>query len=412
MDNLIYLSDIKADGALVDSVVLRWKSENYTYVKKDDLLMEVSMSTGKKYEVTTPRSGFLVRIIYNNIKIEQYRGGVDIQNAKNVAIAGLFDSYEDYIEKCYKNKAKVEIDEFTNQLTIKWEVLAKPLFKIHFSEDSRYLKDIAFSKNTSGKSQMPLNDSLTRTMAFSFVFEDGKGSIMFSYDSKKIKLKKNDTVSFIFENGDIADFVIMMNPYQVAYNGDYRQFKCQLYNEDINLLVKERISKWRISFCDSGKSPITNCIDSIPLFDIQILNDSSIAYLAKALPYLIQKYTNDYVKILHKKNPLYEFPKKYQSQNSVFDYSEAFDWCYVYLMKDLTNGYYKIGISNNPEYREHTLQSEKPSIEMLGCKKFPSRKIAEAFEKALHQAYYNQHIRGEWFSLSGFDVAIILESFK
>ena len=81
-------------------------------------------------------------------------------------------------------------------------------------------------------------------------------------------------------------------------------------------------------------------------------------------------------------------------------------------MKDTTNGYYKIGISNKPEYREKTLQSEKPTIELLTCKKYPTRKIAEAIESALHSAYSQQRIRGEWFNLDDVDVATIIETLK
>ena len=89
-----------------------------------------------------------------------------------------------------------------------------------------------------------------------------------------------------------------------------------------------------------------------------------------------------------------------------------FNWCYVYLMKDTSNGYYKIGISNTPEYRERTLQSEKPTIEMLACKKFPTRKIAESIESALHTTYSQQRLRGEWFNLTEADVATIIETLK
>ena len=39
--------------------------------------------------------------------------------------------------------------------------------------------------------------------------------------------------------------------------------------------------------------------------------------------------------------------------------------CCVYLMIDTVNNYHKIGISNNPEVRESTLQREKPSIELM-----------------------------------------------
>lgn len=78
--------------------------------------------------------------------------------------------------------------------------------------------------------------------------------------------------------------------------------------------------------------------------------------------------------------------------------------CSVYLMVDTTNGFHKIGISNKPKYREKTLQSEKPTIELICAKQFPSRTIAEAFESALHKAYANKRLRGEWFNLSEEDV--------
>ena len=73
--------------------------------------------------------------------------------------------------------------------------------------------------------------------------------------------------------------------------------------------------------------------------------------------------------------------------------------CYVYLMFDESNGYYKIGISNTPEYREKTLQSEKPTIVLVTAKSFPSRRLALSFEKALHNTFETKRLRGEWFSL-------------
>ncbi len=66
--------------------------------------------------------------------------------------------------------------------------------------------------------------------------------------------------------------------------------------------------------------------------------------------------------------------------------------------------FYKIGISNEPEYRERTLQSEKPSIELITSKKFPNRILAGSFEKALHETYDSKRLRGEWFELSEQDV--------
>jgi predicted GIY-YIG superfamily endonuclease len=84
--------------------------------------------------------------------------------------------------------------------------------------------------------------------------------------------------------------------------------------------------------------------------------------------------------------------------------------CYVYIMHDEVNNFYKIGISNKPKYRERTLQSEKPSITLIKAKKFPTRAIAKAFESALHTTYSNKHKRGEWFELDEQDVNQIKES--
>lgn len=78
--------------------------------------------------------------------------------------------------------------------------------------------------------------------------------------------------------------------------------------------------------------------------------------------------------------------------------------CYVYFMFDNKTLYYKIGISNLPEWREKTLQSEKPSIKLIAAKKFVNRRIAANFEKALHDSYSHKRKRGEWFQLDQEDI--------
>jgi hypothetical protein len=62
-------------------------------------------------------------------------------------------------------------------------------------------------------------------------------------------------------------------------------------------------------------------------------------------------------------------------------------------MKDNTTGLYKIGKSKNPEYREKTLQSEKPTIKMI--------KVFESdIESDLHKEFADVRVRGEWFKLN------------
>jgi predicted GIY-YIG superfamily endonuclease len=78
--------------------------------------------------------------------------------------------------------------------------------------------------------------------------------------------------------------------------------------------------------------------------------------------------------------------------------------CFVYLMRDLRNGAYKIGISASPSSRERTLQSEQPKTQLVASKKYVNRKMALAIEKALHDVYSHKKKRGEWFDLGEQDV--------
>lgn len=78
--------------------------------------------------------------------------------------------------------------------------------------------------------------------------------------------------------------------------------------------------------------------------------------------------------------------------------------CYVYFMLDTKNLLYKIGISNLPEWREKTLQSERPSVKLIAAKRVVNRRIAANLEKALHDSYSHKRKRGEWFQFDQEDV--------
>lgn len=79
---------------------------------------------------------------------------------------------------------------------------------------------------------------------------------------------------------------------------------------------------------------------------------------------------------------------------------------FVYLMKDLRSGFIKIGYSNNPVYRERTLQSEQPLIELIEA--WAGEK---SDEKELHDRYQNVRVRGEWFRLTDEDMCEIKSYF-
>lgn len=77
---------------------------------------------------------------------------------------------------------------------------------------------------------------------------------------------------------------------------------------------------------------------------------------------------------------------------------------YVYVMLDQVNGFRKIGYSNNPKYREKTLQSEKPTIALEW--QIVAR---QEDEKHLHDLFKQKRVRGEWFNLSDDDLDCIYD---
>lgn len=76
----------------------------------------------------------------------------------------------------------------------------------------------------------------------------------------------------------------------------------------------------------------------------------------------------------------------------------------TYLMVDDNTGLYKIGKSKNPNFREKTLQSEKPTIEMLFV-------IDKDVECELHQKFSHKRVRGEWFRLDNEDVEYLRKKY-
>lgn len=68
---------------------------------------------------------------------------------------------------------------------------------------------------------------------------------------------------------------------------------------------------------------------------------------------------------------------------------------HIYLMKCNRNGLYKIGVSNNPKFREKTLSSEDPSIQLVG-----SWANLSCNERAWHEYFKHHRVRGEWFNLT------------
>lgn len=80
---------------------------------------------------------------------------------------------------------------------------------------------------------------------------------------------------------------------------------------------------------------------------------------------------------------------------------------YLYLIlcktdNDKTHELYKIGVANDVESRLAQLQTGSPfELEIMECYGFDNAEIAE---RAIHQAFTKERVRGEWFELGFADV--------
>ena len=435
MDNLVFLPEIADNSLSIEKVCLHWVTPDETIVNKGDVLMEVTTNLGDTYTVTAHISGVFMRLWEEDLTIEKTRyqeKEFKIADAPKVCIGGIYDSYEEFVCSFFKNKAKIAVDSFTNDKTINWVYVAEPIINFPFIIGKSYagFNILKLSRNNLNRKDVgmgtaafrkviSISDNFSKGISISFVFSEGNSFIEFIYSQDKIKLKKNDTISFLYDNGNISDFKLCNSPYKIGEKSKTRYIKCQLYAEDIENLTKSLISKWKISFADEQKPSIID--DVVPAkekvkipMSLLMGHYSLTDHLkrAKRTPFLIQNYTKHYIKVLKKEVPNYEHPSKTHKEIGPDNHGVVFDWCYVYLMRDQSNNYYKIGMSKTPEYRDRTLQSEKPTIDMICNKRLPSLKIAKAFEKALHNAFADKRIRGEWFSLNENDVAEIVESLK
>lgn len=233
---------------------------------------------------------------------------------------------------------------------------------------------------------------------------DNRPSLSFTYQAKSkskfdkkrnIRLKKGDKVYFSDGNAPYLELEVIQ-PAHASKLEDYRTVDFFLLEKDIETLINNKFVELIVVYKDG--SPRT-----------RIENVWYGCWGWKEAPKTKDNVFCIYVKAYKSalvKTEIISSSSK-QEINNV-----NFDPCYVYLMHDSKNGYHKIGISKTPKYREKTLQSEKPTIDLVCCKEFPSRKIAEAIESALHKVFEENRIRGEWFELSDADVTILKETLK
>lgn len=72
--------------------------------------------------------------------------------------------------------------------------------------------------------------------------------------------------------------------------------------------------------------------------------------------------------------------------------------CYVYLIENPSEHWYKIGISTNIESRFRAIRNALPNAKLITKKKFINTKEAQKIEKMLHTQYVHCNVGLEWFN--------------
>lgn len=293
----------------------------------------------------------------------------------------------DLIKQTMTNIPISKTDPFTKKISLEWASLAGNEF---------------YEKVLNGTINMVSSKPDINRLFLTVNHLEGKDYLILRHPSKDYMLDVGDKFFILLDNDDVLEFDINKKSFHLynSLNDTYKQVyenRVLLYKEDLNILSQYLIKDWRIITSGNRK------IEGMRSFGGSRHNYEKKEDLQLALKNLFVDY-NKIVNKIESYKPL--------SKLDVDDKISLAEGCFLYLMKDFANGFYKIGISNNPEYRERTLQSEKPTIEMIASKRYPTRPIAESIEKALHGAYSEKRLRGEWFELDVNDVENIRETLK
>lgn len=348
--------------------IKEWKIEDGKFVNKGDLVLILQFENwiGIKEPLLhyAEKSGYFDRV---RIKL-------DFTTLKqNELVYAIHEKNEDRIKRKFVNEPHIMLDEFTNKKIIQWFCVG--------------------GREWNGKGITSKSLDRTVLLTFSFNNENEKDFIVFNFISKELMLSKNDIVSFIFEDNKIIDFLLNVNSFKIPGSSAEKHFenKVLITDEELKYFEEHSLLKWKIIIKKDNREIIGG-------------NVGIQAYEAKQnLQIAIRKFAKEYRELIRIEIPNYVPLLQRDTLSSTFENIDS-EECYVYLMIDTTNNHHKIGISNKPEWREKTLQSEKPTIELIASKKFIRRKIASSFEKALHETYSSKRIRGEWFQLDAIEV--------
>lgn len=367
-----------------------WKVANFSHVSKDQhvctIIKNPNFYNQKEYKIYSPASGVIT--LSRNGESKDYKCEEEIRNCNELHLFSVYKDRASLMKHHFYFYDRQKIDEFDGTISLSW-VTDRRLPKCE--EDESYLDDYPGVEMSAG---------FGNYIIVSFELKNNIPYIVFSVDSNKIRLSNGDflDMQFVGDNGDniVLKFPITNNCIAKRVSNVYdKSFYCELSQDDIFCMMNYDCVSWRARF---SKQPLMTVVGS---------NESIWCPKEYAVD-VFKAFAKRYMELIEELR--IEHTIEFSSSNDDSTYIVSDDACYVYLMLDTSTGYYKIGMSNNPEYRERTLQSEKPTIVKLCAKEFPNRAIAGAFESALHKTFESKRLRGEWFELDDNDITAIIMS--
>lgn len=351
---LNYLKEKGREDILKYSYQIVWDSEKF--LQKGDILYNVKLWDGLGYPVYIEESGYAVPDPEGS-----YRG---YKNAEDQALVFTVITDIEKVADRFGFKYRAYKDEFDGTLKVSWDKVAGKNYNVY----------------------------VLNNFQLQLVLANNKPQLRVIYEKSGRAYNRGDRFEIILGNNQILGYSLTENP-EKCYKGSV-DFYLPLSEADFNTLREYSIVKVRLY-----KPKNT---------DQRLIGNNNLYQSDELSIILFKRYINIFGEILQQNGFSWDEIKEAESIADL----KASDPCYVYLMIDTTNGYHKIGISNHPKYREGTLQSEKPTIELVCAKQYPSRVIATAIESALHSAFEEKRLRGEWFDLSDQDVSDIKLTLK
>lgn len=365
-----FLGVIATIGQLLCMVFSSTPQNNTAIVKKDIITPQIKKTDVECFPFNCINNNGIISYYFSKEKADRHsfpqsKEGFRTSNLpicyclSSFASNGLYKNY-DFIEKgekiikIYKN--------ITPNKTYVFDVSSLPII----ADVSGFIK-----YHNNYKEIKPLED----------------GELCFTIDTN---ITPTDFYDFPFcdiENNEENNTFKITLPLNIGYGIEHSIFKLNACKINESGEYKISLIKGHQTLCIYLNNPNSTNIDNVVLY--KEINDETNEIKGY---YISGNY------VLHKENDTITSNKKQL----------------LYIMHDIANNAYKIGISKRPKDRERTLQSDKPSIGLFKVYIPKENETAYGIEQYLHRKYAHKQWKredkkiSEWFALTENDIKELL----